>query len=303
MALKGSIFDGYHEKDLFGHINSRWEKYFNIYPQLPLTKIFDIKTLNVGGKRKDFLLKTNIDYTICDKEDKPLLCIEFDGWSHGYNKGGEYIQLRKDSLRKAKLELKLKIAIANDFPFYIISYDEKKYISEKIHLTIVDGIIGQTIANKKFRDKINEYLKDSQSYLDSMNEYFRHEYIQDLITSIEVELELTWDPIAKMASEIEHTLYSHHILTTCSYKPLSKPELPEIKDIFDTEGLRRRLKAWKNIEWQGCEVSCETPKGKVTKRAWVRNFEGMTVSPIIIVRNIAELLAFYKAANLNGIVV
>lgn len=303
MSLKENIFNGFHEKELFRYLNSMWKNYFNIYPQLPFTKIFDITSLDIDDKERDFILKTNIDYTICDKKDKPLICIEFDGWSHGYNKGGEYIQLKEDSLRKVKLELKLKIAMAHNFPFYIISYDEKKHISEKIHLTIVDGIIGQTIAKMKFHNKISEHLRDSQSVLNSMNEYNRHEYIQDLVTSVEVELELTWDPIAKMASEIDHILLTQGISVIQSYKPLSKPELPEIKDIFDTEGLERRLKAWENIKWFGYEVSCETPKGKVTERALVRNFEGMLASPIIIARNIAELLALYKAATINGFVI
>jgi len=77
--------------------------------------------------------------------------------------------------------------------------------------------------------------------------------------------------------------------------------LPEIKDIHDIEGLQNRLRAWNDIRWHGCEVSCETPRGKVTERAQVRNFEGMLASPLTIVDNIAQLLAFYKAAILNGI--
>jgi len=246
-------------------------------------------------------LKTNIDCTICDKEDKALMCIEFDGWSHGYNRGGEYIQIVEDRLRKKKLELKLKIAVEHHFPFYIISYDEKVHLSEKIHLAIIDGIIGETIANMKFRDKMNEYLEDSRETLSSMSEDERYEYIQDLVISAEVEVELKWNPISKKAAEIERILLNKGIISGSSSKPLSEPELPEIKGIFDIEGHERKLKAWKDIKRYGYEVSCETPKGKVTERAWVRNFGGMFASPLIIVRNIAELLAFYKAATINGI--
>ncbi len=301
MSLRKCVLDGYHERELFGHLNSIWKDNFNIYPQLPFTKIFDIETLNINHKERDFLLKTNIDYTVCDKEDKPLLCIEFDGLSHGYNRGGEYIQIVKDQLRKKKLELKLKIAMEHRFPFYIISYDEKTYLLEKIHLAVVDGIIGETIAKMKFRDKINEYLEDSKDTLNSMSEYERYEYIQDLVTLAEIELELTWNPISKKAAEIEGVLINKGIISGLSSKHLSIPELPEIKNIFDIEGIKQRQKVWKDIKWHGCEVSCETPKGKVTEQAWVRNFEGMLASPLIIVQNIAELLAFYKAATLNGI--
>jgi hypothetical protein len=301
MNLRKSIFDSAHEKELFNHLESNWKNHFKIYPQLPFTKIFNVDQLNVSFKEKDFILKTNIDYTICDKLDKPLMCIEFDGWSHGYNRGGEYIQIVEDPLRKKKLELKLKIAIEKNFPFYIIAYDEKVYFSENIHLTVIDGIIGETIAKINFKEKINEYLEDSKGILDSMSEYERHEYIQDLVISTEFELELKWNPISRRASEIQSILHDRGIVLNFTYQYLSKPELPEIKDFFDIERLEARLDAMKNIEWQGCKASCETPKGKVIQQAWVRNFEGMHASPLIIVKNIAELLLFCKVAKINGI--
>jgi len=300
MSLQKCIFDGFHEEILFKHINSMWKDNFNIYPQLPFTKIFDIGTLNISQNERDFLLKTNIDYTVCDKEDKPLMCIEFDGWSHGYNRGDKYIQIVRDPLRKKKL--KLKISIEHHFPFYIISYDEKMYLPGKIHLTVLDAIIGETIAKIKFRDKINEYLEDSKAILNSMSEYERYEYIQDLVISTEVELELTWNPISKKAAEIESILSEKGIISGRRYyKPLSKPELPETKDFFDIDGFNERLKLWKDIKWHGYEVSFETPKGKVIERSYVRNFEGMMASPLTIVKIVAEFLAFYKAAILNGI--
>jgi len=291
MTLKENIFDGYNEKVLFRHLNSIWKKYFNIYPQLPFTKIFDIKTLDIQENERNFLLKTNIDYTVCDKNDKPLICIEFDGLSGGYNREGEYIQVKEDPLRKKKLELKLKIAIEHHYPFYIISFPEKKFISEKINLTVIDGIIGQTIAKKNFQDKkkeIQRYLDNNVETLRSMSEYELKEHVDDLVISSEVETELTWDPIARRAAELFHVLFTKRIITGYSPEFQSKPEFWKLKDI-------------NGIKWYGCKVSCDTPNGKVIERAWVRNFEGGLASPIIIVRNIAELLAFNKAADINGI--
>lgn len=302
MTLKKTIFNGFQESQLFKRLNSQWKDHFNIYPQLPFTKIFDINNLQINKNERDFLLKTNVDITICDKGNKPLISIEFDGWSYGYNKGSEYVQVKPESLRKKKLELKLRIASEHDYPLYIISYDEKKYVSEKIHLTVIDGIVGQTMAKMEFGQKINNCVQEHHDILDSMNEFERHEYIQDLVTSLEVAMELTWDPIVKMASEIDHIFFERNISTTMSYKPLTKPELPEIKDIFDVEGIRKTIRAWKEIKWHGYEVICETPKGKSTGVAWVRNFEGMA-SPLIISKNIAELLALYNAATLNGIII
>ncbi|MBA7533708.1 hypothetical protein ES705_25951 [subsurface metagenome] len=303
MSLKQKIFSGFHEEQLFQHINSRWSDNFNVYPELPFSKIFDISSLRVNKKERDFLLKTNIDYTICDEQNRPLMSIEFDGWSHGYNRGSEYIQIKQDPLRKRKLELKLRIASEHNYPFYIIAHKEKGFISEKIHLTVIDGIIGQTVAKMKLQEKIEEQIEFRQDLLESLNEIERHEYIQDVVISTEVELELKWDPIANMAAEIEHILFEQNIPVATSFKPLSKPELPEIRDIFDLEELKKRFKAWEEIKWHGYEVTCETRKGKVTEKAWVRNFEGMWASPLIISKNIAELLALYRATTLNGIII
>lgn len=300
MAVKQNIFDNESEKRIFKHLNSTWKDKFNIYPQLPFSKIFIMESLkNINEKEREYLLKTNVDYTICDKSDKPLMCVEFDGWSHGYSRDGEYIQIIKDPRRKKKLELKLKIAREHSFPFYIISYDEISYISEKIHLTVLDGIIGQTMVGLFFQKKIDEYLKDID--LNSMTEWEREVYLQNLVTDIECELELTFDPIAKKAAEIEWVVFEKKIATGWGYKFLEKPELPSIKDLNDLEGLKRRIEAWKYVKWVGCEAYCETKMGKIIQRTWVRNFEGMGVSPLTIVRNIAELLVFYKVAIENGI--
>ena len=85
------------------------------------------------------------------------------------------------------------------------------------------------------------------------------------------------------------------------FKPFTKPELPEIKDLFDIEGLEKRLEAYKNVEWVGCEVSCETPKGIVKEKVEVRNFEDEFIEPYSIACSIAMLLAYHEIAVLNGI--
>lgn len=305
MSLRKQIFDSNEERKLFNHLNSMWKSNFNIYPQLPFLKIFNINDLELTPNEKKFLFKTNIDYTICDKYGKPLMCIEFDGIGHGYSWNGKYVQfddVKNDLYRKKKLDLKLKIAFEHFFPFYIVSYDETDSLSysKKIFSTVLDSIIGQTIAKSSFQDIIHQHLKEIDEDLNSMNELERNEYIQDFVTITEIESELTWDPIARKAAEIYEILSKNGITNTISTKFLSKPELPEIKDITDIAGLENKIKAWDSIEWHGCEVSFETPKGIALGRAFARNFEGM-VSPITIVMNIAELLAFHNAATLNGI--
>ncbi len=103
MSLKERIFDSNEERKLFKHLNSMWKCHFNIYPQLPFSKIVDISSLKIEPKERNFLFKTNVDYTICNKNDKPLMCIEFDGIGHGYSRFGKYVRstdIETDPYRK-----------------------------------------------------------------------------------------------------------------------------------------------------------------------------------------------------------
>jgi hypothetical protein len=307
MSLRNSIFDNKNERELYKNLKLRWGKILNIYPQLPFTKIFDINTLkNVNEKEKDFLLKTNIDYTICDKKDRPLICIEFDGMGYGYSRGGKYIPnpkvipLEGREQRKKELELKLRIAKEHDFPFFVVSFNEITNMSEKIHLTILDSIIGRAIGRKRFMEGINRFLENLEDEINSIkDEEQRYNFILDAITTFEAMSDL--DPIAKMTFEIEAILIERKILKERTFKFFTKPEVPKIKDLFDVKGLEKILEVYRNVEWVGCEVSCETPKGIVKKKVEVRNFEDEFIEPCGIARSIAMLLAYHEIAELNGI--
>jgi len=296
MSIRESIFGGYHEAETYKHMKSVWNDQVIIYPQIPFACILNIDTLNVTKNEREFLLKTSIDYTVCEKiNGKPLLCIEFDGMGHGYNRNGQYIQVTPDTKRKWKLNMKLRIAQENHFPFYIISYEEKKYLVEKIHLTVIDGIIGQTLSKLNFNDVLQEYVDDSRSIIDALDEHEKHDYIQDLVISAEVVSEIKWDPIVRKTGELDALLRKNNInINKWGYRYLEKPELPEMKSFDDIETLQKRIEKMKDVEWVGCEAYCETPKGIIYERAWIRNFEGDIASPIVIVNNIVELMLLYK---------
>ena len=55
-----------------------------------------------------------------------------------------------DRSRKRKFDIKLRFSQQNDFPYYIVSSEEFKFLGDGIELTVVDGIIGSTIAKKHF---------------------------------------------------------------------------------------------------------------------------------------------------------
>jgi hypothetical protein len=300
MSIRESIFGGYHEAETYKHIKSVWNDQVIIYPQIPFASIFNIDTLDVNKNEREFLLKTSIDYTVCEKiNGKPLLCIEFDGMGHGYNRNGQYIQIIPDSKRKWKLNLKLKMAQEDHFPFYIVSYEEKKYLTEKIHLTVIDSIIGQSLARLNLDNILQEYMVDSKNIIDALDEHEKHDYFQDMVISAEVVSELTWDPIVKKAGELDTLLRKNNInINKWGYRYLEKPELPEMKSLDDIETLEKRIEKMKEVEWVGCEIYCETSKGTIYEKAWIRNFEGEIASPLVIVQNIVELMLLYKVAFL-----
>ncbi|MEN4007439.1 MAG: DUF2726 domain-containing protein [Methanobacteriaceae archaeon] len=202
MALKETVFGSRSEEKVFEHLRSVWGNKIKIYHNLPFTNIFDIDTIELKkytgniSSWKRFLLMTSVDFVVCNEKNKPLMCIEFDGISGGYNKGTKYFQDRMDEQRKNKLEFKLKIAKDHNLPFYIVSYEETWDLSktfdefdlDSLNLTVVDGIIGQTMKYQLLEDKVEEYLDSYDDHLNSMVEFEKNDFIQELVIDAEVEL-------------------------------------------------------------------------------------------------------------------
>lgn len=226
----------------------------------------------------DFIYKTSVDYTLCKKDGKPLLSIEFDGLGHGFSKGGEYIQLvptAKDEYRKLKLDLKLRIANEIGYPLFVVSYDEKEPIGPGLHLTVVDGIIGMTLAGKHFQYLINNLPVD-EGLISTLPEYELHEYIENLVLEAEVETEIKWNPIESLASEY---------LRQAKKKGLW---LDVIGFYFPNQNVEL-----KNAVGVGSIV--ETALGEIRKEVWVRDIQGLGSNLSL---SISKLLALKEACDL-----
>ena len=98
MKLSRSIFDSDPEREVFRALEQRWSAKLRLYPQLPLSKIVVLEPTDrlTDGQRRTFY-GTNIDYTFCDRDDRPLFSIEFDGIGGGFDRNGEYQQARRTS--------------------------------------------------------------------------------------------------------------------------------------------------------------------------------------------------------------
>ncbi len=302
--IRKSVFGSKSEKELFSNLHTRWGARFDLWPSLPFSQIIDFPKLGtyISEKERDFLFKTSVDYTLCTKTGAPILSIEFDGLGKGFSKKGEYIlqQETPDPYRKLKLDAKLKIAQKENYPFCVVSFDESKTLDQDIDLTIVDGIIGQVLAQKEFRESVETLYENNRDNIESLPSYAQHEYVQDLVLDAELLAELKWDPIAELAAKFEYEAFERGIIKSYKTEYLNDPELPEGDPFQDLTVLEGRINAIKSAVRVGCRIIVDTPRIAIIETVWLRNFGDTLISPLHIATNIAELLASKKALDLIG---
>lgn len=307
MGIRRTIFDSHNERELFSSIESQWsERGFVLYPSLPFANIFDITKLDVTPEERTFLFKTSVDYTLCTKEGQPVMSIEFDGLSHGFSRRGEYIAVRdapsNDPKRHWKLNLKVRLATADDYPLLVVSYHEKNPISKDTHLTIVDGAIGQVLAARHFRQRLTEHVAEAETQLAEMSSTEAHEHMLDACISLEVDAAFEWNPLARAAAMSAYELFETGISSTSSQSYLDPPGIPpEARGDYlspDGEGFAARVDAFNRATWVGCRITYDTSRGPASADAWVRNIEHAGVHPLGLAEDIAKLLAGQRARDL-----
>lgn len=304
MKIKNTIFASRPEEKVFGALESRWSPQFRLYPSLPLSTLFKLEDDDVTDKERKYFYSTSIDYTLCDSSNTPLLSIEFDGIGGGFSSNGVYLpgDGYVNSMRKTKLDFKLKCAEKVDYPFFVVSYEEAESLDQDDALMILDGIIGQVLAKKEFfrrLNDLNDYFHDKFAEASSLEDHeLKQEAIQELATSCEVEAELTMDPIARKAAEYGELCHGLGVGSYSIMRYLSDPELPDFNGLNDIEGLRARIEAMKHTVREGCQIIIDMPGQRIEKTVWVRNIESFGVSASSIARNIAEYLGFKKVYSL-----
>lgn len=298
MPARESIFGSSSERELFTTINSGWADRFAVYPSLPFATVIELGGLDLKHSEREFLLKTSIDYTLCTKRGRPLLSIEFDGLSHGFSRRGRYVQMHEchDSARDWKLDLKTRIASTADFPFVVVSYDEKNPIGESTHLTIVDGIVGQMLAHRDLRHRLRNLYAENQLEIDAADAEYHDAYIQQLVTDAETLAELEWDPIARAEADIEGGLHRRGLICSHSVEWFHEPPLPDLPSggflaLGFAEALKACADAMRRSIWVGCKATVQTPATAVTETVRMRNIEHAGVNPLGLTENMAMLLA------------
>jgi hypothetical protein len=226
MGIRKTVFGSHLEKGCFIRLNNTWGKHYHVYHNLPFLSIIDPKTdlvkdsfetLKLSEEEFEYLKKTSIDFTICDKKDKPLMCIEFDGMQDGFNVGSKY-HLRNGSMglkeRRAMFELKLRVAHFFRFPYIILGSEEFRELSDGTRLTIADALIGEVMSLRATKKRVDAGFYPSQcgysqEDFDALSPDQQSEIIGDWLTMIEVESDFEHNPITKEIARLSKELHAY----------------------------------------------------------------------------------------------
>lgn len=299
MAAQKIVFASKSERLNYYKVKRHWGKDYNLYHNLPFLRVFNSKDLfdlstkelkRIELTKIDWsrLKKTSIDYTLCDKDDMPLICIEFDGVQDGFNVGTEYrTEFPSDPWRQEITELKLKIAHNSMFPFFVVGSRHFADISNDIRLMIVDGIIGEVLAKRATYDRFAKGFSPedegySQTDFDNLHESEQRDIIQDWALGVEVMAECEHNPITVKLWGLKQELDSYNY----GSRYVHYPEAP------GTEDMKARIKGLKDAILLGAECIVKTRDlGEVKRTCWLPNFKTPYFTGLGLMEEIAQLMA------------
>lgn len=218
MAIRKLIFGSKSERSHFEHLRSVWGDRFHVHTNLPFLQVCDTAFLkdesgapfSIDYYNEQRLKKTSIDYVVADHSGAPLVAVDFDGLQEGFNFGTNYRPREgDDEWRNLITVLKLRVAHGSRFPYLVLSSTHFRTISEKVRLTIADGLIGSVLATKEMRRKLDEGFRPEEMGLtrekfESLPARERHEVAQDWVIDQDTIAELENNPLVRTAAELFH---------------------------------------------------------------------------------------------------
>jgi hypothetical protein len=290
MGVRETVFGSKEEKKYYTKLQRTWGQQLNIYHNIPFLNVFTAKDELIGENYSKFkiseeeydqLKKTSIDFVVCDKKDKPIACIDFDGLQQGFNVGITYIvsggQKEKKS-RKLFFELKLKVAHGSLFPYFILGSEHFKGLSDSVYLTIADALIGEVLSTQACRRNTGSGFNPadcgySDEEFESFSEGEKREIIDNWFTNIEVEADYEHNPIFQKVTKLTRETKSSGY-----------------RIIFLNEA-KRDSEIW---TWVECEVQ-NAKYGNASAKVYLPNFKAPWCYFIVhIAIEVAQLLALEK---------
>ena len=205
-------------------------------------------------------------------------------------------------MRKRKFDIKLRFSQQNGFPYHIVSSEEFKFFGDEIELTVVDGIIGSVIESLQesiFWSVFHLSWKKYAEEIDSQPSWYKSEFVQDLITGLEVDCDAEHNKLFRKTGEVRGQV--HSITGTPSYphgyRTFEEPECPNVDwpPWDNLEAFERRAQALKKGDVWGCVVTIsDTLVGEVSEIVKVRN----VAHSLSLVIEIGELMAWSKLLRL-----
>ena len=299
MAAQRLVFGSKTERENYYKLRRQWGTNYNIYPNLPFLMVFnskdlfdfsnwDLKKMELSNIEWNRLKKTSIDFTLCDAQDTPLVCIEFDGLQEGFNIGREYrTELPSEPWRQEITELKLKVAHGSLFPYFVVGSRHFAAFSQDIRLTIVDGIIGEVLAKRAAHERFAKGFSPEdagyeQGDFDNLHQSEQHDIVQDWVLGVEVQAECEHNPVTVKCYDLQRELgiYGH------ATRYVEYPEAPGI------ENMKERIKALKDATLVGAECVVKTPDlGDVKRTCWLPNFKTPYFTGLGLMEEMAQLIA------------
>jgi hypothetical protein len=300
MGIRNYVFASRAERNSYEKLARAWSESYEIQSNLPFLNVLSIEDINLSNEDADRLKKTSIDFTLCDKDYRPILSIEFDGLYDGVNVGSSYFSSRdtRGKWRRKIMELKIAVAKESGFPFFVVGSEHFSDISPELKFTIVDGIIGDVLARRALRERVAsgfvpEEMGHSQESFDSLSSRDQYEVVQDWLIGVEVETELDHNPVSRLAAELSGSLHIQKWGTEYKY-------FPEVHAEPATMERGREMNAALYI---GASVTLHTEDcGDVTETAMLPNFQSSGYGcGAGLAETIAELVCLSRVAKMRGL--
>lgn len=229
-----TIFDSKAEQRIYRRLKSLWSRYVEIYPHIPIRNALGygtLKRLPLKQKTKDYLLRTEFDFVVCDSETGvSRLAIEFDGIGHGFSRDGEYVSRvspLNDPYRKLKLDAKLQACELTGLPVVVVSFPETGLLREsKSAITVLDAIIGEVRAAIGLRELISSH---TETFTKAFSEDPSGDAAESVMLALEFQSDLENNPIRKKTRELFLKL------------PLDSGYMEPLRDRQGYVGMRRAI--------------------------------------------------------------
>jgi hypothetical protein len=326
MGTNKQVFASNPERSNFYKLSRQWGSKYRLYHNLPFLNVFNTKglinpkklgsfasffdpsepdRLTIGDIDFNRLKKTSIDFTLCDEDDKPLVCIEFDGLKDGFNVGTEYrFDGPPDPWRELITGLKLRVAHGSVFPYFVVGTEHFKDLAADVQLTMVDGIIGEVLAALESGNRIGQGFRPdevgwTQDDFDGLPPDEQHEIVQDWVIGVEVEAGLRNNPISVAVAELERTVSAHCACTWLTYPSAdgvkSLQERRRLLDSAVSNGCRCTLHSGTAVKG-GTVTHLPHPCGPVSATVWLPNFKTPGCGTLLgLVENLSKLVVLSQA--------